>query len=119
MGSLGHGGKHVGCCCALWVGVLCHLLDALEGVLHALDRHILACLDTLRFEHLGEGPLSFLGDESIFMHFVSLLESCRGAPLSLYLVGGRLSTDCTFSRATLILAAAVTVAICGPAEKRG
>lgn len=34
-------------------------------VLHALDGHILAILDALRLEHLGEGALTLFADEAV------------------------------------------------------
>jgi hypothetical protein len=42
-----------------------HLVDAVEVVLHALDRHVLAILDALGLEHLTEGALAFLGDQPV------------------------------------------------------
>ena len=37
-------------------------------VLHALDGHILASLDALRLQHLGEGTLTLLAYQSILLH---------------------------------------------------
>ena len=50
-----------------------YLLDGLEVVLHALDGDVLACLDALRLEHLGEGALALLTDETVLLHFVANL----------------------------------------------
>ena len=50
-----------------------YLLDGLKVVLHALDGHVFACLDALRFEHLGEGALALLTDETVLLHFVANL----------------------------------------------
>ena len=41
------------------------LIDGVKMVLHALDGVVLAILDALGFEDLGEGALALLGDEPI------------------------------------------------------
>ena len=41
------------------------LLQGIEVVLHTLDRDILAVLDALGFEHLGEGALALLPNQSV------------------------------------------------------
>eukprot|EP00469_Lotharella_globosa_P014354 CAMPEP_0167821422 /NCGR_PEP_ID=MMETSP0112_2-20121227/6789_1 /TAXON_ID=91324 /ORGANISM="Lotharella globosa, Strain CCCM811" /LENGTH=260 /DNA_ID=CAMNT_0007722391 /DNA_START=891 /DNA_END=1669 /DNA_ORIENTATION=+ len=41
------------------------LVDALERVLHALDRHVLAVLDALSLDDLAERPLALLRDEPV------------------------------------------------------
>ncbi len=45
------------------------LLLALEGALHALDGGHLAVFHALGLEHLREGTLALLGDESIFCEY--------------------------------------------------
>ena len=42
-----------------------HLVERVEVVLHALDRDVLAILDALRLEHLGEGALALLADQAV------------------------------------------------------
>ena len=41
------------------------LIDRLELILHALDRHILRALETLRLDHLGEGAFALFRDEAV------------------------------------------------------
>ena len=43
-----------------------NLLERVKVVLHAFDGNILAILDALRFEHLGECTLAFLSDQPVF-----------------------------------------------------
>ena len=42
-----------------------HLIERIEVVLHALDRHIFAAFYALCLEHLGKGPLALLPDQAI------------------------------------------------------
>lgn len=49
----------------LYLAQVVDLVHRLELVLHALDRDILAGLDTLRLEHLAEGALALLGHEAV------------------------------------------------------
>lgn len=41
------------------------LIDRLELVLHALDRHILRALEALRLDHLGEGAFALFRYQAV------------------------------------------------------
>ncbi len=41
------------------------LIDRLELILHALDRHILRALETLRLDHLGEGAFALFRYQAV------------------------------------------------------
>jgi hypothetical protein len=42
-----------------------HLIQAVEMVLHTFDRHVFPVLNALGFEHLREGPFTFLRYQAI------------------------------------------------------
>ena len=42
-----------------------HLIEAVEVVLHALDRHVLGILDALCLQNFGERPLPFLRNQTV------------------------------------------------------
>ena len=54
--------------------VLLHLLQTVEGLLHALNRHQLPCLDGLPLEHLGKCSIALLADEFVLIHLL-IIES--------------------------------------------
>ena len=49
--------------CCEWL--VAYLLDRVEVVLHALDRHVLARLDALRLQNLRERALALLAYQSV------------------------------------------------------
>jgi hypothetical protein len=51
---------------SLYFSQIVDFFNTVEMILHALNRNVLACLNTLRFEDLTEGAFTFFGDESVF-----------------------------------------------------